>query len=467
MELLQSEFHYEGRGYIYEIDEIGQIDKTSKPPLEVIFVVRHQKYGADIFNTEIRPTDGDVRRAESLLEYLARKLGYISIESIQPDDYPFRIDHFGGMSSMMNTVTIQHYRYDLGHTSNYKLRDEKLIAIVKLSRCQALEPANLPSTLSYDGAVIYHKKHDREPTRITKDIGVLTLALHYDWEDNQQVAGIKAVTRIESPRIIIDLSEVNCDPTSFFNNAEEQLDSLLTLLSFFSREHVSVTSIELLALIDRGYSYPSPRRSISGRNLRAAPRRMFLRNKFHGRDFAELLKHFEQSPIHDVMVRTMKFIVSSYEIDNLESAYFLAHSAVEAICKEFTKDIQGKKIDSLPKDDYDAVKRIFTRFGEELDSKTKKRVVMDYLRVLITLDRLDIDLTHMGGWREEGWEQGWEKGVKQAFKQRNDLFHEGLVQNPNLLIQDLMRLCFIFELIALKLLGIDLSDSGYWPVEGW
>ena len=239
------------------------------------------------------------------------------------------------------------------------------------------------------------------------------------------------------------------------------------LRPFFSREHVVITSIELTAVIERGYTYPSPRRAISQRHSGASSESMFTADAFRGSDFAQLLEHFEQSTPHDVLARAMRLIVSSYQINNLESAYFLAHSAVEAICKELTRDFQGKKIEDLLNDDFEAVKDIFSRMSEKLDSKKKGRVVMDFLRVIITLDRLDIDLSCMNGWRKDGWEHGWERGIKHAFINRNDLFHQGLVKNPDLLTQDLYRLRFIFELIALKLLDIDLNSSGYHPIGGW
>ena len=68
MDASQTELHYEGRGYIHEIDENGKIDKDTRPPLEVIYIVKHLKYGANSFATEIRPIDGDVERTSSLVD---------------------------------------------------------------------------------------------------------------------------------------------------------------------------------------------------------------------------------------------------------------------------------------------------------------------------------------------------------------------------------------------------------------
>jgi hypothetical protein len=461
MDVSPSEFHYEGRGYIYEIDKNGQTDKVNKPPLEVIFIIKHLKFGADTFTTHVSPINGDARNALNLIKHLERNLRSISIESIEPKDYPFEVQHIHELSLVMNTVTIRHGRYDLGHTLNYQIRDNKLTAILKLSRCNVLRPRSSHETLNYDGSIVHGKYFDHEPREISTELGILTLALNYVWEDSHYVAGNRATTRVESPQVVIDLIDVKCDPIHFFDEVEDQLDSLLVLLSFFSREHVLITSIKLLASVERGYSYPSPRRLISQRQSVSSRRPMFNADTFQGKHFGQLLKHFEQSDTHDVMVRTMRFIVSSYEINNLESAYFLAHAAVEAICKELTKDLQHLKIENLPSSELIAVEKIFIRMDEELAPRIKARAVGDYLRVIITLDRLGIDLRHLNGWRKVGWEQGWEKGIKQAFTNRNELFHEGLVQNTDLLAQDLRRLQFIFELIALKELDIELGASGY------
>jgi len=462
MDASKSEFYFEGHGNIYD-----SLDKSREIQIEVLYVIKHFRYGPTQFKTKIQSSNNDIRPVVNLLSKTLKKSRSITIESINPKDYPLRIDQILGMTSSMNTVEIRHGRYDLGSTSNYQLRDKNLSAEVKVSRCQVLRVNSTFGTFHYDGSITHHEYDKRPPIKITSELGEMILALNYQFEDNQIVAGNKAVTRIESPSVYIELKKASWEPSHFFDKVENELSSLIMLLSFLSREHVSITSIELLAMVDRGAIYPSPKRSITVNQLDWPPEPIFKADDFAIDDLASMVKCFESARTYDVLMRTMGFIVSSYSADSLETSYFLTHSALEALCKAITIYIAGVKVQDLPSNDYGCVVEIYKKMDTVLKRKVEVKPVTDSLRVVIAIYRLkvntDIKQENELGW-SRGWHDrilGWEHGVMETFKNRNSLFHESLVEDPKRLRNDLYRLQTIFELIALKIIGIDLSKSHY------
>lgn len=426
-------YRYEGRG------EVALSDWSPRDSWNAIFNIEHSLFSPSTFTTEIRITHESSEHGfnqESLndIYHEASTTGTLTIESTNPPDYPIFINQISNMSICMDTLTITHESYNLGLTSNYSLAREELSASIKLTRCGFIEPRSDFRRQSYDGTIIYSDSSEHEITELSSNIGAVQFSLNYGYANNLRIEQQKAVIQCRSPQLHVIVDDPPQSPKDIFDQLETEFEDLICLISFFSRESVYITELKLQVAIDRGVMYPPPQRKKVYPKLSGDSTPMFTHSTFEVGELDQVWKRFRKLDSYDVLVRAIPFHCTSVNTKDLASSYFLAHAALEAVCKFITRDLKGKKIDG--------------------------RKITDPLRVYYALERLGIDVENMGFWQELGLMEG----LRKTFTLRNDLFHETKISNPEMLNYNLFRLNYLFELVVMNLLEIDYCKKGFRPV---
>lgn len=423
LESLLSEIVYEGEAVV-ELQF-----STLSFPLRVHFSLTGNPQTWDTYTTEIRMNSETIRELYDALDYELYKGDSVKLILVKRIDSPLILSGVEEISLSQGVISISHRNYDLGLSNKYSVLDGTHLVLINLSRCNFLKSRNDFRELSYKGTITYRNDDGYTRRAISSEMGDIELALCYEYEHNLRIEGKKALLQYESPRITVTPKDIRTDPQNAVVNIERELEDLLTLLSFFSRENTVVKGVALYLKNEEGKVLNSLKRirtaQVSSRSL--GP--MYRIENFSDQELEDLLTRFAMCPQHDSLTRAIPMVNLSYQTSDLASAYFLVHAALEAVCKDFTVDLRGKKIEGVP--------------------------VRDYQRVLISTRRLGIDLSSYGIWRTEGVSEG----LKRAFAQRNELFHELKMSDLDSLHSNLRHFRQIFELVACKLLKVDYSFS--------
>jgi hypothetical protein len=214
------------------------------------------------------------------------------------------------------------------------------------------------------------------------------------------------------------------NPSEIFNTVEEEMKDPLKLISFFSRHSVNYSYLKLIVFVNRGLYYPSPQRNYTNSEEYFEELTMFEHTHFKKNMFNKVLINYRNSDYYHALHNSLSFLIASYNGKSIETDYFLAHSALESLCKFMTKDIPRNKM-------------------------------KDYQRVIEVFHRLSINPFYM--WRDIGYEEG----IKNVFILRNELFHEATSNDFSQLYQNKIKLQELLELIILKVLELSPLDRRY------
>lgn len=328
--------------------------------------------------------------------------------------------------------------------------------------------ADVNYTKSYDGTIemtLYDG--DRAGIRWNTKLGMAELIDNYAYVDNK--IGIdEALIRIRRCEITIRTKGI---PKISLGTALEELpeilDESLWLVSFLGRKRIVWYAGEALFIPAKGSGKPFAHAIVHRQRLLGYEGRMGYGRSRHDLLispkllrkglFQDLLTAYETSKYHDVVRKTIPYIMASYEQGYFEAHIGNAYLALETMIAGLGS-VEGNE-SLLAKSDF---KRLREKIKQTIEEDIKNPEIVESMKKklselnrppvvekLLTLLKMhDVAVARL-------WPAGTniEQGLQEIFGRRNLYIHQGKLDDIDQSIYDFFRVRGLAELWILKLLG--------------
>ena len=348
-----------------------------------------------------------------------------------------------------------------------------IIATVELTPSDILDTGSSMKT-SYDGTIAKTRCYDGS---VSWSIDSAEAELHsrYVYEDST-VFDAKATTQIYRPAVVFrfegpghnDLNEIRA-------LVESELKWVCIGLSLCYRKRVTWYELSFQVVLQDGTVLaglpPLVRRRLSeqpnSRKVNELINHFYL---VHG-GFKDLLCKLKESVLADCIVRSIRFLSASTDVNSVEMNYLLVIAALECFCDGFIS--QPDKRIVVPSGPARKIRKALSKAIEELRNDES---LADWLDIVISklselrrpttfsmiqycCHELEVKINDL--WNEESPGHG----LKLALQNRNHLVHQANSVNPRELYPDTVRLRILAERLILSFIGWESSKLSSWHAE--
>jgi hypothetical protein len=285
-------------------------------------------------------------------------------------------------------------------------------------------------TLSYTGDITFEPI---KPGTIEVPTGLGTLEVsqrfaHYDSEEY----GNKVTHSVQRAAITGSLKIPGGESLASINKALlEEVEAICTVLSFCYRQPVDfyeiwyVTDPNVTARDDMQEA--TLRRRLNSIYKNIDNEELIHFNNLVGGGLDQLINNYKKAEHKDEITRAISFLAASYKVEPVESAYFLAYSALDLIASTSN----GEDTNLLDSSKWRRVQKLLRGYLDSVaEAEEITSVVAQLKEKLPELRKVSGDKRVMEACRRLGvktddlWRQtGFEAGLKSAAKVRNRLFH--------------------------------------------
>jgi hypothetical protein len=355
-------------------------------------------------------------------------------------------------------VSISARAVQIGLTQKPLLDDQQYLIKIELIPSGILvKPRS--KELSFTGEISFNPIVEGE-IKVSSKIGPLDVAESFEHYESEEHSN-RVTHSVQRATIRADVQLLkNIDLFSFNETLRAIVEEICLMLSLCYRQPIDFYEIRYIPIRKDKNSIQVPE-SLLRRRLDTSLNKIKEEELINYRGLIDggldlLLKSYRNFKQKDELTRGVQFLSSSYAIVRLESAYFLAYSALEAIVSScggssryLIKSAKWGKVE----------KRLRTYLDDIAGSEGLEDVVELMKEKLPELRRTPSDRKIIETCRilevktDDLWPaQGVQEGVKMATKMRNDLFHSALYKDSYDLYKNLVRLRILAERILLKAL---------------
>ena len=348
-----------------------------------------------------------------------------------------------------------------GNLQEFDPKDTTLLLQISVSPTPILVP-EISYMLRPDGTIT--NDDDRSPTGIKWETsyGEATLIDSYQYLNDQKIGHKKALYRIQDHQIQIHHKpDGNTSFKSILSELESSLHNSLILLSFFGRKRVAWYEAEVNYYGDNFISAFTRIQTWFGYHQDQSIERyhvdlLVVTQKLRDGIFKDLLNNFQSSKFKETIERTIPHILSSYEDGYLESHLGNVYAALESIVgglseankisyslgsskfKKLKKELQGLIVTVVEEEE--TINSIVKKIPE-----LRRRSFLERLLQLVKQYGIDLSLL----WPPD---TDIEAELHEILRRRNQLIHQGKMDEPSRYFYDFNRIQKLVELWILKLL---------------
>ena len=320
---------------------------------------------------------------------------------------------------------------------------------------------------SFTGEISFNPIVEGE-IKVSSKIGPLDVAEsfeHYESEEhgNRVTHSVQRATITADVQLIKDI-----DLFSFNETLRAEVEEICLMLSLCYRQPIDFYEIRYIPIRKDKNSIQVPeslfrRRRDMSLNKIKEEELINYRGLING-GLELLLKSYRDFEQKGELTRGVQFLSSSYAVVTLESAYFLAYSALESIVSScgsspryLIKSAKWRKVEktlrtylqdiAVSEGLEDVVELIKEKLPELRRAPSDRKILETCGTLKVKTDDL---------WPP----QGVQEGVKVATKMRNDLFHSALCRDSHDLYKNLVCLRILAERILLK--ALSWPDDRIW-----
>jgi hypothetical protein len=324
-------------------------------------------------------------------------------------------------------------------------------------------------TQSYTGDIT-HKPLDDKIIEVSTKLGVLQVGERYSHHGSREF-GNKITHSVQHASITGSITTVQGQNlASVTTSLIEEIKSICIVLSLCYRQPIRFYEIEF---------FTDPNSTARPEMLEATIRRrqnsleskntkdeLIARDNLIDGGLDELVKNYNASGHKEEITRAIRFLSASYNAEVLESAYFLAYSALDLISSVgAVSDVylldppKWKRVQRLLRTYLDSIATIegIISVVEQLKAKLPElRRTSGDKRVIEACRKLNIKTDDI--WRKDGFELG----LKSATGMRNRLFHAASTGDTGDLFVNLIRIRALVERLILGALGWPTDRTWVW-----
>lgn len=261
--------------------------------------------------------------------------------------------------------------------------------------------------------------------------------------------------------------ENSTDTPSLLNRVEESLELPILLFSLLSRRTIRWFNLVITVQVDDTPTWVEAQRRARATSPEPDDRDerpMFSEHDLATGAFANLLFALADNSLLADLSRAIRYHLSSYRLDTIDTRFLLAFAAFETLLKA----VDSATPFSAAEEPHWAtlshwLERVVTRHARvhkieqgavnAIRSKLGNLNSPGFMRkALHHIDRLGVDTS--GLWLNYTTaEDEFRKGFERAYKQRNSLVHNTSIADLGDLLSDLARLQCLFERVIARLLG--------------
>lgn len=440
-----------------------QMPTGTKIPLVV--TVEYERHDPTTLSTELLVL-GDKKERGATVVSLQRPFHFeLKLPSDEPGAPSVELSGIHSISGGGAEVSISASKVQIGITG--EPQEEELVWIVKaeLTPSRILQGAGI-RTQSYTGEVSVERIKTGEIAVSTK-FGELQASDRYAYYDSEEY-GNKVTHSVQRAAITGSIKIPKGENLVSINKAlTEEIGDICVILSFCYRQPVDFYEI---------WYVTDPNTTPQGkmqegtvrRRLRSISKRIRNDELIHHDNLIDggldqLVANYKKSAHKDEITRAINFLASSYKVVPLESAYFLAYSALDLIASASNVEdsyllttSKWKKVHKLLRTYIDSIaeKEEITSVAEQIKEKLPElRRASGDKRIIGACRILDVETDDL--WRKDGFEAG----LKSATKVRNRLFHAAGGDIDDSYV-NLIRVRTLVERLLLKVL--DWPDERTW-----
>jgi hypothetical protein len=440
-----------------------QLPMGTKIPLVV--TIEYERHDPTTLSTELLVLGDDKERGATAVS-LQRPFHFeLKLPSDEPGAPSVKLSGIHSISGGGAEVSISASKAQIGITG--ELQEEELVWIVKaeLTPSGILQAAGI-RTHSYTGEISVERIKTGEITVSTK-LGELQVGDRYAYYDSEEY-GNKVTHSVQRAAITGSIKIPKGENLASINEAlTEEIIDICTILSFCYRQPVDF--YEIWYVTDPNTT-PRERmqEAIVRRRLRSVSNRIRNDELIHHDNLIDgglnkLVANYKKSAHKDEITRAISFLAASYKVDFLESAYFLAYSALDLIASASNVEdsyllatSKWKKVQKLLRAYIDSIaeKEEITSVAEQIKEKVPElRRASGDKRIIGACHILGVKIDDL--WRKDGFEAG----LKSATRIRNRLFHAagGDIDDSHV---NLIRIRTLIERLLLKVL--EWPDERTW-----
>ncbi|HOW86907.1 MAG TPA: hypothetical protein P5119_12985 [Candidatus Aminicenantes bacterium] len=326
------------------------------------------------------------------------------------------------------------------------------------------------SERSYLGTIASKRSED-DSISWDSDLGKIRIANYFEFDDGE--VGIeKASIKIERTMLGISNSfatKINIGES--FSRVENEISSILTILSLINRRHVHWYRLEATyfnTAEPRDYCSSEKRRKLSlYKPSRHGP--LFHQSELKNDLLLDLIKAYRKSPLSKTIERAIMYLAGSYELDRLEAKILVAYSALEAIVNQLNsrdnivKCLSDKHFDKLIRTFKAELQTFYERdvvdkqafYVEDIKDKLLEIKIRPLKnRIVDVIQRYKIDCWDI--WDLD--KVDIKTAIQSIIRRRNKLIHDPENVDPDFLYADLVRVRALCERIILSELGFNDYD---------
>lgn len=266
---------------------------------------------------------------------------------------------------------------------------------------------------------------------VSTGLGTLQVGQRYDHYDSEEY-GNKVIHSVQRAAITGSLKIPGGKSLASLNRAlNEEIEDICTILSFCYRQPVDFYEIWYVTDPDTtpraDMQEATLRRRMNSINKKLDNDELIHYNNLVGGGLDQLIQNYKKAGHKDEITRAISFLAASYKVEPVESAYFLAYSALDLIASTSS----AGDINLLDASKWRRVQKLLRGYLDSIaEAEGITSVVGQLKEKLSALGRVSGDKRVIEACRKLGvrtddlWRQaGFEVGLKSATSVRNRLFH--------------------------------------------
>lgn len=302
---------------------------------------------------------------------------------------------------------------------------------------------------------------------VSTRFGTLRVGEQYDHYNSEEY-GNKVTHSVQRAAVTGSLKIPEGESLASVNRAlSEEVNDICTILSFCYRQPVGFYEIWYVTDPDatkrEDLQEATLRRRLNSVDKKLDYEELIHHDNLVGGGLDQLIKNYKSAERKEEITRAISFLASSYKVEPVESAYFLAYSALDLIASTSNAEevnllapSKWRRVQKLLRSYLDSIAEaegITSVVGQLKEKLPELRRVAGDRRVMEACRRLGVETDDL--WRKAGFEAG----LKSAAKTRNRLFHAAGGDSEDLYV-NLIRVRTLVE--RLLLAALEWPDERTW-----
>jgi len=397
--------------------------------IPLVVTIEYERHDPTTLSTELLVLGDDKERGATAVS-LGRPFHFeLKLPSDEPGAPSVELSGIHNISANGAEVSISASEAQIGIREEPQADELTWIVKAELTPSGILEGAGI-RTLSYTGAVNVERINTGEITVSTK-LGQLQASDRYAYYDSEEY-GNKVTHSAQRAALTGSIRIPKGESLASVSKAlTEEIQDICTVLSFCYRQPVHF--YEIWYVTDPNTTPREHMREATvRRRLRSVSKKIRNDELIHHDNLTDggldqLVANYKQSAHKEEITRAISFLAASYKVEPLESAYFLAYSALDLVASTSNAEdsyllptSKWRKLQKLLRDYIDSIaeEEEITSVAEQLKEKLPElRRASGDKRIIGACRILGVKTDDL--WRKDGFEAG----LKSATKIRNRLFH--------------------------------------------